>query len=148
MRDTVLSQAVLGSDTFLKKAALIVAGSLFIAIAAQVTVPFFPVPMTLQTLAVLLVGATFGMRMGGATLVAYLAEGAMGLPVFAKGGFGIAALMGPSGGYLFGFVLAAVIVGGMLVSTLFTLLLLPSLLRIGEERTVVNVTGAEPVPVA
>lgn len=110
-RDTVLGKAVIGSDALIWKAALVLGASLFIAVAAQVTVPFFPVPMTLQTLAVLLVGATLGMRMGVAALVTYVAEGALGLPVFANGGFGFATLMGPSGGYIIGFVLAAGIVG-------------------------------------
>ena len=103
MRDTVLSKAVLGQETLLKKAALVLGGSLFIAIAAQVSVPFYPVPLTMQTLAILIVGLTFGARLGALTLVAYLAEGAMGLPVFAGGG-SAAALIGPTAGFLFGFV--------------------------------------------
>jgi biotin transport system substrate-specific component len=69
-----------------------------------------PVPMTLQTLAILLVGFAFGMRLGAATLVAYLAEGAMGLPVFANGLNGIA-FFGPTAGFLVGFVGLAAIAG-------------------------------------
>jgi biotin transport system substrate-specific component len=103
MRDTVLTKAAIGHDTLLQRAALVLGGSLFIAAAAQVSVPFYPVPMTLQTLAVLIVGLTFGSRLGAVTLLAYLAEGAMGLPVFAHGMNGVA-LTGPTAGFLFGFV--------------------------------------------
>ena len=103
MRDQTLAQAVIGQQTILRKAALILGGSMFIAMAAQVSVPMFPVPMTLQTLAILIVGLTFGSRMGAAALLAYLAEGAVGLPVFANGA-NTAALVGPTAGFLFGFV--------------------------------------------
>ncbi|WP_101068309.1 biotin transporter BioY [Roseovarius salinarum] len=104
MRDKVLAKAVIGQDTLLRQAALVLGGSLFIAVAAQISVPFFPVPMTLQTLAILIVGLTFGSRLGAVTLLAYLGEGAMGLPVFANGGFGLATLAGPTAGFLVGFV--------------------------------------------
>ena len=92
---------------------LIGAGSLVVAFAAQVAVPlpFTPVPWTLQPLAVLLVGALLGARRGAAALVAYLAEGAAGLPVFAGGAFGVAPLVGPTAGYLVGFVPAAFVTG-------------------------------------
>ncbi len=109
--DTVLSRALIGSDAMIWKIALVLGGSALIGVAAQISVPMFPVPMTLQTLAVLMVGLTFGARLGAVTLLAYLAEGAMGLPVFANGGFGAATLMGPTGGYLFGFVAAAWLTG-------------------------------------
>jgi len=109
--DSVLSKALIGSDAFLWKAALVLGGSMTIALGAQVAVPMFPVPMTLQTLAVLMVGLTYGARLGAVTLVAYLLEGALGLPVFANGGAGLATLMGPTGGYLFGFIAAAFAVG-------------------------------------
>ena len=92
------------------KIALVLAGTALLALAAKVQVPFWPVPMTLQTLAVLMIGATLGARMAGATLLAYLAEGAVGLPVFASGA-GLAYMAGPTGGYLLGFLLAAVFVG-------------------------------------
>ena len=90
---------------------LMLAGSAFIALAAQVQVPLWPVPMTGQTFAVLLVGAAFGWRLGAATLLLYMAEGAIGLPVFAKAAAGAAVIAGPTGGYIIGFVLAAAIVG-------------------------------------
>ncbi len=86
-----------------RSAALVIAGSVFIALAAQITVPMWPVPITLQTLAVLLVGFAFGSRLGAATVLAYLAEGAAGLPVFAGGNNG-AAFFGPTAGFLVGFV--------------------------------------------
>ncbi|MFY0691134.1 MAG: biotin transporter BioY [Paracoccaceae bacterium] len=106
-----LTQAAFGSDTLLKKALMVMGGSLFIALAAQVSVPFFPVPMTLQTLAILIVGLSFGSRLGAATLLAYLAEGAAGLPVFANGGAGLAYLVGPTAGFLLGFVMMAYLAG-------------------------------------
>jgi biotin transport system substrate-specific component len=94
---------------------LILAGSALVALAAQASVrlPFTPVPWTFQPLAVLLVGAALGSRRGAAALLAYLAEGASGLPVFAEGSFGIAPLLGPTGGYLAGFVAAAWVVGAL-----------------------------------
>ena len=94
-------------------AALIAGGSLLVALAAQVTVrlPFSPVPVTGQTLAVLLVGALLGSRRGAASMLAYLVEGLIGLPVYAGGASGLAYAMGPTGGYLVGFVAAAFVTG-------------------------------------
>lgn len=93
-----------------KQAALVLASTMVIAIAAQVSVPFFPVPMTLQTLAILSVGFALGARLGAITLLTYLAEGAMGAPVFTN--FGSAAsLVGPTAGFLIGFVGMAWIAG-------------------------------------
>ena len=81
-------------------------------ISAKVQVPFWPVPMTMQTFAVLVVGMAYGWRLGAATLMVYLAQGALGLPVFAAGG-GLAYFAGPTAGYLVGFALAAALVGGL-----------------------------------
>lgn len=106
-----LTQATFGTDTFLKKALFVLAGSAFIAIAAQISVPFFPVPMTLQTLAILIVGLSFGARLGVATVAAYLLEGAAGLPVFANGGAGLAYMAGPTLGFLVGFLLMVLVAG-------------------------------------
>ena len=106
-----LSAALLGQETLAKRVLMVLGGSLLIALAARVSVPMYPVPMTLQTLAVLVVGLTYGARMGAATLLAYLAEGAMGLPVFAGGHAGIAYMFGPTGGFLLGFVLMAWLAG-------------------------------------
>jgi biotin transport system substrate-specific component len=89
-------------------------GSALLTISAKLEVPFYPVPMTMQTLAVLVLGMSFGARLGAATVLLYLAEGAVGLPVFAgtpELGIGIAYMMGPTGGYLAGFVLSAAITG-------------------------------------
>ncbi len=93
--------------------ALVLAGSVLIAASAQAAVhlPFTAVPITGQTFAVLLVGGLFGARRGVATVLAYIGEGAIGLPVFANGAAGAAYLAGPTGGYLIGFVAAAWIVG-------------------------------------
>lgn len=85
-------------------------GSLLLAISAKVQIPFWPVPMTMQTFVVLVIGMTYGWRLGGATLLLYLAEGAIGIPVFAKGG-GLAYLAGPTAGYLFGFLASATLMG-------------------------------------
>jgi biotin transport system substrate-specific component len=93
------------------KAALVVFGSLLLAVSAQFKIPLYPVPVTGQTLVVLLIGMTYGPRLGGITLAAYLFEGALGLPVFAGGAAGAAVLMGPTAGYLFGFLLAAIAMG-------------------------------------
>jgi biotin transport system substrate-specific component len=92
---------------------LVLAGSGLVALAAQVSLrlPFTPVPWTMQPLAVLLVGALLGARRGALALLAYLGEGLSGLPVFANASFGPAALLGPSGGYLVGFVPAAFVTG-------------------------------------
>jgi len=99
------------SSALLRNGALALIGSLLIAVAAQINVPMQPVPMTLQTLAVLAVGAAFGWRLGAATVALYVLEGAVGLPVFAEMKAGLAVLVGPTGGYLLGFILAAAVVG-------------------------------------
>lgn len=92
---------------------LVLMGSLFIAILSQfaIPIPFSPVPLTLQSFAVLLVGATLGGKKGALAIVAYLVEGAIGLPVFAGGSSGLTSLMGPTGGFLVGFVAAACVAG-------------------------------------
>jgi biotin transport system substrate-specific component len=94
----------------LRLTVLIAAGTALMALSAKVQVPMWPVPMTMQTFAVLVIGMAYGWRLGGVTLLAYLAEGAAGLPVFASGA-GVAYLYGPTGGYLVGFVVAAMLVG-------------------------------------
>jgi len=106
-----LSHALFPSMSRLTQVLMVLGGTMFIAAAAQISVPMFPVPMTLQTLAILIVGLTYGARLGGATLIAYLGEGAMSLPVFANGGGTLAYMMGPTGGFLVGFVLMAVLAG-------------------------------------
>jgi biotin transport system substrate-specific component len=97
--------------SWLLDAVLVVLFSAFIALTAQVEVPLWPVPLTLQTLGVLFTGAVLGSRRGVAALLLYLTEGALGLPVFAGGASGVGYMLGPTGGYLAGFVVAAGIVG-------------------------------------
>jgi len=91
--------------------ALVVGGSLLVALAAQIEIPMWPVPVTMQTFAVLLVGGLLGSRLGAMSLLLYLAEGALGLPVFAGGAGSVLHFAGPTAGYLFGFVAAAFVVG-------------------------------------
>lgn len=95
----------------LRSVALVAIGSLLLAAASQVTVPMWPVPVSGQTFAVLLIGMAYGARLGMVTVLAYLFEAALGLPFFAGGAFGLAPLLGPTGGYLAGFVLAAGVTG-------------------------------------
>lgn len=101
----------LTGSSLARKALLVFGGSLFLAALSQITVPMLPVPMTLQTLAVMLIGLTFGGRMAAATVALYLIEGAAGLPVFAGFAGGAAHLVGPTAGYLFGFLGAAALIG-------------------------------------
>jgi biotin transport system substrate-specific component len=100
-----------GSLAVLRGVLLAILGSIFVALCSQIFVPLEPVPITMQTFAVLLIGAAYGWRLGAATLALYLLEGAVGLPVFAemKAGYGV--ILGPTGGYLVGFVFAAALVG-------------------------------------
>lgn len=94
-----------------REAMLIVAGSLLVALLAQIRIPLQPVPITGQTFGVLLVGALLGSRLGAASMLTYLSLGAVGLPVFAGGGSSVAHFLGPTGGYLVGFIGAAFLVG-------------------------------------
>ena len=93
---------------------LAIVGTLSLWVSAKVSIPFWPVPLTMQTLVVLVIGMAFGARLGAATVLLYLAEGAVGLPVFSgtpEKGLGLAYMMSTTGGYLVGFVLAAGAVG-------------------------------------
>src|SRR5690606_29539440 len=90
--------------------ATIVLGTLLITICAKIQVPVWPVPVTLQGFAIATLAAAFGLRIGVATVVLYLLEGASGLPVFASGG-GLTYFMGPTAGFLLGFLLMAAIIG-------------------------------------
>jgi biotin transport system substrate-specific component len=94
--------------------ALAIAGSLLLTLSAKLQIPFWPVPMTMQTFVVLVLGTAFGWRLGAATVALYLLQGALGLPVFAgtpERGIGLAYMAGPTGGYLAGFLAAAVLCG-------------------------------------
>jgi biotin transport system substrate-specific component len=95
----------------LRAVVLVALGTALLALSAKVSLPLPYVPMTLQTLVVLMIGAAYGWRLGAATMITYLAEGAAGLPVFAGPVGGIAPLVGPTAGYLFGFIAAALITG-------------------------------------
>ncbi|WP_282609017.1 biotin transporter BioY [Pelagibius sp. Alg239-R121] len=93
---------------------LVVAGSLLLTLSAKIQIPFYPVPMTMQTFVVLGLGMALGWRLGAASVALYLVQGAAGLPVFAgtpEKGIGLAYMMGPTGGYLLGFLLAAALCG-------------------------------------
>ncbi len=93
---------------------LALVGSALLTLSAKIHVPFYPVPMTMQTFVVLTLGMAFGWRLGAATVMLYLAQGAMGLPVFSgtpEKGIGLAYMMGSTGGYLAGFVLASALCG-------------------------------------
>ena len=91
---------------------LIFIGSILLTISAKISIPFFPVPMTMQTLVVLFIGMTFGRILAPATICLYLFQGAIGLPVFATGG-GILYLLGPTGGYLVGFLLSSIVLSNL-----------------------------------
>ena len=97
-------------NIYLKNIALIFFGSLILALSSKVQVPFWPVPMTMQTFVVFIIGMAYGWKLAFSTLVFYLVEGAIGLPVFAKGG-GLLYLTGPTAGYLYGMMIAAGVIG-------------------------------------
>lgn len=101
------------SVAFAYDCALVLAGSALLALSARFSfyLPFSPVPVTGQTFAVIFIGALYGSKRGALTAAAYGIEGAIGLPVFAGGAFGLVSLIGPTGGYLFGFVAAAYLTG-------------------------------------
>lgn len=97
-----------------RQVALVVAGSLLLTLSAKFQVPFYPVPMTLQPLVVLMLGVVLGAKLGGAAVLFYLLQGAMGFPVFAgtpEKGLGLMYMTGPTGGYLVGFLVAAYVTG-------------------------------------
>ncbi|MCA1952913.1 MAG: biotin transporter BioY [Hyphomicrobiales bacterium] len=103
-----------GRARLIRDAALALAATLLLTLSAKIQIPFYPVPMTMQSLVVLVIGAAFGWRLGAASVLLYLAEGAAGLPVFAgtpEKGIGLPYMMGPTGGYLLGFVLGAALTG-------------------------------------
>jgi len=96
-----------GAARVAKDVALVLAGIAALTIAAKIRVPMWPVPITMQTFAVLTIGAGLGLRLGLMTLLGYIALGAAGLAVFTGDSAGLAYLAGPTGGYLAGFVVAA-----------------------------------------
>lgn len=89
----------------------VVFGTAFLALSSQISVPMIPVPVTMQTFAVCLIGAVYGPRLGAITICAWLIEGAAGLPVFASGTGGLARFLGSTGGYLLAFPIAGAVTG-------------------------------------
>ncbi len=128
-------------DSLLRLSATVMLGTLLLTASAKIQVPFWPVPMTMQTFMVLFLGAALGARLGALTVLLYLTEGALGLPVFAgtpEKGLGIAYMAGPTGGYLIGFMAGAFVVGWLAergwdrsVSRLFVAMLLGHLVIFG-----------------
>lgn len=120
-----------GAQLWLKRFVLFVAGIAALWISAKTQIGTVPVPITLQVLVVSVIGAAYGPRLAGATLAGYLFLGAQGLPVFAgtpEKGIGLAYMMGPTGGYLLGFWLQAVVIG--------------MLARAGWDRSPISMAGA------
>lgn len=103
--------AWLRGGSWARRIFLVLAGSLFLAACSWIEVPMVPVPMTMQTFGLVVIGALYGWRLGGATVLTYLMQGALGLPVLAGGAAGFIHFVGPTAGYLFGFAAATVIVG-------------------------------------
>ncbi len=113
---TLAQKAVPGSSGLTRNLMLAVGGSLLLWASARLQVPFYPVPMTMQTFVVLMIGAAYGWRLGAATVALYLLQGALGMPVFAgtpEKGIGLAYMAGPTGGYLVGYVAAAAVTGAL-----------------------------------
>lgn len=100
----------------LRNAGIAIAGSLLLTVSAKTQIAFYPVPMTMQTLVIMVLGMALGPRLGAATVMLYLGQGALGLPVFAgtpEKGLGLAYMAGPTGGYLAGFVAGAWLCGAL-----------------------------------
>ncbi|MCH1883160.1 biotin transporter BioY [Agrococcus sp. ARC_14] len=110
-RRTVLADVLVGQRTLVKDLLLVVAGITVVAALAQVEIPMWPVPITGQTLGVMLVGATLGFRRGVAALTSYMALGLAGVPIFAGFTGSIAAIGKPSFGFIIGFIATAAVVG-------------------------------------
>lgn len=113
MQHYALKTQTFANRSFLTQSLSVLVGSLIIAAAAQIQIPLWPVPVTLQTFAVLFISMSLGWRLGLVTVLAYLFEGACGLPVFAQFSAGLMVLTGPSAGYLLAFPLAAILAGAL-----------------------------------
>ena len=96
---------------WLRQLALVLGGTVALSASSYISIPFWPVPVTMQTFAVLMVGALYGWRLGGITVLAWLLEAALGMPVLAGGKGGIAPFIGPTAGYLFAFPVGAMLMG-------------------------------------
>ncbi len=134
LNNKVLSEVLApqeGTQLLLKKAVLVMAGIAFLAIAAKIKVPMFPVPMTMGTFAVLTMGAAYGARLGLVTILGYMLIGALGFDIFAGSSaenFGLTYMKGGTGGYLVGYVLAVLALG--------------TLARAGWDRSAPKMAGA------
>lgn len=134
MNNKVLSEVIApqeGAALLAKKAALVIVGIAFLAVAAKIKVPMWPVPITMGTFAVLTMGAAYGARLGLVTILGYMIIGALGFDVFAGSSaekFGLTYMMGGTGGYLVGYVLAVLALG--------------TLARAGWDRSMPKMAGA------
>jgi biotin transport system substrate-specific component len=109
--NTQIKNSNVSSQVLIKEIAFIMSAVLMLAALSRITIPLLPVPVTGQTLGVLLMGMMLGRKRALAAILSYLALGIIGFPVFAAGSFGLATLVGPTGGYLLGFIPAAYILG-------------------------------------
>ena len=124
---------VLSNQKVIKYLLTIFLGSLLLTISAKIKIPFYPVPMTMQTFIVVLMGVTFGWKIGVATISLYLLEGIIGFPVFAgtpEKGLGLIYFMGPTMGYLIGFLFAAFLAGYLNLKTNIFLIFLKLILSV------------------
>ncbi len=103
----------LSSKSYVQQALFVVAGTLVLALASKISVPMIPVPITMQTFAVTMIGALYGWRLGSLTVLAWLGEAMLGLPVLAGASSGLAPFVGPTAGYLVSFPIMAALVGFM-----------------------------------
>lgn len=110
-RLSYLSRPLQRSNPRIKKLLLIMTGVLILALSAQLVVPFKPVPLTFQSTTVILIGMVYGPRLGTYAVISYILAGLFGMPIFENFTFGPAKLLGPTGGYILGFVPAAFISG-------------------------------------
>jgi len=121
----------ISNNRLIKSFIIIILGSVLLTISAKIKIPFYPVPMTMQTFMVLFLGISFGYKIGVATVMLYLLEGILGLPVFSNSpekGIGIAYFVGPTMGYLIGFVFASFLAGFLKYNSNFFLTFIKLLL--------------------
>lgn len=114
LQPTLAQTLWLGENRHIRNLCLAILASVALWACAKIQIPFWPVPLTMQSFVVLSIGMAFGARLGAAVVMLYLVQGALGMPVFAgtpEKGIGLAYMMGPTGGYLVGFMLAAAVVG-------------------------------------
>lgn len=111
-RNTLSDRSAARAVSIIRATLLILMGSVLLAVSAHVEIPFWPVPLTMQSFVVLMLGLGYSGPLAVSTLLTYLLEGALGLPVFAGGG-GLAYMMGPTGGYLVGFFVAVMVLAGL-----------------------------------